>query len=124
MLVVHVARRRRRAHGRCQVQGPQQAGAHALVHRVHGVVADQPTHFAFEVDNSGMRWGYRFDTEGAGTRVTEYREKVAEQPWFVRLAYAAELMGRDPDATIRKGMADTLSRLKTGAEAGGSSPGA
>jgi uncharacterized protein YndB with AHSA1/START domain len=81
------------------------------------VVADQPTHFAFEVDNSGMRWGYRFDAEGAGTRVTEYREKVAEQPWFVRLAYAAKLMGRDPDATIRKGMADTLSRLKAGAEA-------
>src|SRR6476619_3484385 len=44
------------------------------------VVADQPSYLAFEVYNSGMRWGYRLDGGGATTRVTEYREKVAPQP--------------------------------------------
>jgi len=82
------------------------------------VAADEPTHFAFEVDDSGMRWGYRFRPSGDGpTEVTEYREEVGPKPWWVRLAYAAKLLGRDPDAIIRRGMAETLARLKAGAEA-------
>ena len=83
------------------------------------VVAEEPTHFAFEVDDSGMRWGYRFDRgiEGARTSVTEYRREVRPKPWFVRVAYAARLLGRDPDAIVRRGMAETLRRLKAAAEA-------
>lgn len=80
------------------------------------VVADRPSHFAFEVDDSGMRWGYRFAPEGDGTRVTEYREEVGGKPWHVRLAYAANLLGRDPDAIVLRGMRETLARLKAGAE--------
>jgi uncharacterized protein YndB with AHSA1/START domain len=80
------------------------------------VVADQPNHFAFEVDKSGMRWGYRLDGGGATTRVSEYREKVASQPWWVRVAYSMKLLGRDPDAIVQRGMAATLDRLKAGAE--------
>lgn len=80
------------------------------------VVADRPEHFAFEVHPSGMRWGYRFEPEDGGTRVTEYREKVRETPWWNRLVYAVGLMGRDPDTTVRAGMAETLARLKVGAE--------
>ncbi len=81
------------------------------------VIADEPSHFAFEVDDSGMRWGYRFAPAAAGTEVTEYREEVGPKPWWVRLAYASRLLGRDPDAIVRKGMAETLARLKAGAEA-------
>ena len=80
------------------------------------VVADEPSHFAFEVDNSGMRWGYRLDGGGSTTRVSEYREKVAEQPWWVRVAYSLKLLGRDPDAIVQRGMDETLDRLKAGAE--------
>jgi uncharacterized protein YndB with AHSA1/START domain len=81
------------------------------------VVADEPEHFAFDVDNSGMRWGYRFEAAAGQTRVTEYREEVRPMPWWVRLAYASKLLGRDPDAIVRRGMSETLSRLKAGAEA-------
>ena len=64
------------------------------------VVADAPGHFAFEVDDSGMRWGYHLDGADAGTHVREYREEVAPKPWWVRLAYATKLLGRDPDAIV------------------------
>jgi hypothetical protein len=63
-----------------------------------------------------MRWGYRFEPVDSGTRVTEYREKARETPWWNRLVYAVGLMGRDTDATVRAGMAETLARLKAGAE--------
>jgi len=79
-------------------------------------VADEPRHFAWEVDRSGMRWGYRFEAVDGGTRVTEYREEVGPKPPSVRLAYALRLLGRDPDAIVRRGMAETLERLKAGAE--------
>ena len=50
--------------------------------------------------------------------MTEYREEVGPKPPSVRLAYALRLLGRDPDAIVRRGMAETLERLKAGAEAG------
>ena len=80
-------------------------------------VADEPRHFAWEVDRSGMRWGYRFEPAVGGTRVTEYREEVGPKPPTVRLAYKLRLLGRDPDAIVRRGMGETLDRLKAGAEA-------
>ena len=80
------------------------------------VIADAPDHFAFEVDNSGMRWGYRFERVRDGTRVTEYRQEVRPKPWWVQVAYASRVLGRDPDAIVRRGMAETLARLKAGAQ--------
>ncbi len=83
------------------------------------VVAEEPNHFAFEVDDSGMRWGYRFEGagDGASTTVTEYRQEIRPKPWWVELAYTARLLGRDPDAIVRRGMTETLRRLKVAAEA-------
>jgi uncharacterized protein YndB with AHSA1/START domain len=81
------------------------------------IAADEPEHFAFEVDNSGMRWGYRIEAAGTGSRVTEYREEIRAKPWWVRVAYAIGILGRDPDAIVRRGMSATLERLKVGAEA-------
>lgn len=80
-------------------------------------VADEPTHFAYEVDDSGMRWGYRFEPVGQGTRMTEYRVTTSGKPWHVRMAYKMRLLGSDPDAIVRRGMRETLERLKAAAEA-------
>ena len=85
------------------------------------VTADEPTHFAFEVKDSQMRWGYRLEPRDSGTHVVEYREVIGPKPLHVRLAYALRLLGRDPDAIVRAGMAETLARLKAGAEAASTS---
>jgi uncharacterized protein YndB with AHSA1/START domain len=80
------------------------------------VIADEPSHFAWEVKQSRMRWGYRFEASGDGTRVIEYRDELAQKPAYVRLAYKLRLLGGDPDAIVRQGMKETLDRLKAGAE--------
>jgi hypothetical protein len=80
------------------------------------VAADGPSHFAWEVDGSGMRWGYRFEPTSSGTRVTEYREEVRQKALKARIAYKLGLLGRDPDAIILRGMNETLDRLKAAAE--------
>ena len=59
-----------------------------------------------------MRWGYRFEPSGDGTRVTEYRDELGPKPLTVRIAYKLRLLGRDPDAIVRQGMQETLNRLK------------
>ena len=80
------------------------------------VVADEPGHFAWEVKQSKMRWGYRFEPSGDGSKVTEYRDELGPKPRYVRMAYKLRLLGRDPDAIVRDGMKETLNRLKAGAE--------
>jgi uncharacterized protein YndB with AHSA1/START domain len=79
-------------------------------------VADEPDRFEWEVRQSGMRWGYRFEPDGVGTKVTEYREQTRQLPLYVRVAYASKLLGRDPDAIILRGMRETLERVKAAAE--------
>lgn len=81
------------------------------------VVADEPSHFAWEVEQSRMRWGYRFEPAGDGTKVTEYRDEIGPKPLYVRVAYKLRLLGGDPDAIVRAGMKETLDRLKAAAEA-------
>jgi uncharacterized protein YndB with AHSA1/START domain len=78
--------------------------------------ADEPNHFAWEVDKSAMRWGYQFVPIDGGTSVTEYREEYASFRLSVRLAYKLGLLGRDPDAIVLRGMRETLERLKAAAE--------
>jgi uncharacterized protein YndB with AHSA1/START domain len=77
---------------------------------------DEPRHIAWDVDKSGIRWGYRFEPDGGGTKVTEYRDEWGTKPLYVRLAYRLGVMGRDPDGTIRNGMRTTLERVKAAAE--------
>jgi uncharacterized protein YndB with AHSA1/START domain len=80
------------------------------------VTADEPREFAWTVDGSGMRWGYRFDETASGTRVTEFREEIGPKSLKARLGYKLGLLGKDPDAIVRSGMQETLQRLKAGAE--------
>ena len=72
------------------------------------VTADEPLEFAWEVDKSRMKWGYRFEPSGDGTPVTEYRDELARKPFSVRVAYKLRLLGRDPDAIVRRGIRETL----------------
>jgi hypothetical protein len=81
------------------------------------VVADAPTQFEWEVEQSRMRWGYRFEPRNGITRVTEYREEIRTKPLYVRIAYKLRLLGKDPDAIVLDGMKQTLARLKAAAEA-------
>ena len=72
--------------------------------------------FEWQVAESGMRWGYRFDADGDGTVVTEYREKTRDTPWYIRAVQRSGLIGRDREALMVDGMRQTLERLKEAAE--------
>ncbi len=84
------------------------------------VVAAEPgREFAFAVGGTNVRWGYRFDAEGSGTRVTEsWQVPPAGVAWF------AERFGDDADAQLevryelaRTGIPVTLAAIKAAAEA-------
>lgn len=78
------------------------------------VVAAEPgRHFAFEVRDNGIRWGYRFEPDGEGTLVTEYRQAAKPTP-FVAKAFTAVLLGGVERHTeeLRDGMRRTLERLR------------
>ena len=80
------------------------------------VVADEPSHIVWEVDESGMRWGYRITADGAGRTSPSTVRRSVRSRGGSESVYASRLLGRDPDAIVRKGMSETLARLKTGAE--------
>ena len=81
------------------------------------VVADEPREFAFEIDRSRMRWGYRFEPDGEGTLVTEYREHLAEVPAVIKLVQRSGIIGRNREQLMVDGMRTTLERVKAAAEA-------
>lgn len=76
--------------------------------------AERPGEFAFDVRQSGARWTYRFEPAGdGGTRVTETRED-GQKPLPAKV-FSAVVPGR-PEL-LRKGMQETLERIKAAAEA-------
>jgi len=82
------------------------------------VVAAEPgRHFAFETKQSGVRWGYRFEPDGDGTVVAEYREPFRSRP-RVATAFATLLLGgvEPHEDELRQGMRATLERLRALAE--------
>ena len=78
--------------------------------------AERPSTFEWQVTQSGMRWGYRFEPDGAGTLVTEYRDKTQDTPFYVRLVQRSGLIGRDRERLMVAGMKATLERVKAAAE--------
>jgi hypothetical protein len=76
-----------------------------------------PSRFAFEVRESGMRWGWRLDPEGGGTRLTQWRDRVRPAPPAVRLITRSGLIGRDRERLMQDGMRRTLAAVKSAAEA-------
>ncbi|MFI1293622.1 SRPBCC family protein [Streptomyces sp. NPDC020792] len=88
------------------------------------VVADLPTEFAFQVTTFGLPvalWGYRLQSEGSATRVTEYWRDLRRG----RGSRLTELLGRvftgtraaDRAELNRAGMRRTLQRVKYTLEA-------
>ncbi|MGI8664035.1 MAG: SRPBCC family protein [Acidimicrobiales bacterium] len=79
--------------------------------------AERGSVLEWQVDESRMVWGYRFEpTPSGGTKVTEYRDKLADPPLYVRLVQRSGLIGRNREALMVKGMQETLVRVKAAAE--------
>ena len=78
--------------------------------------ADRGKAFEFEVFESGMRWGYRFEPEGDGTLVTEYREEIRKPPPGVKLVQQSGILGKDREGLMVDGMQATLEKVKAAAE--------
>ena len=78
--------------------------------------ADPGKAFEWEVKESGMRWGYRFEPADGGTLVTEYREQTQDTPFYIKLVQKSGLIGRNREQMLRDGMQQTLDRVKEAAE--------
>jgi uncharacterized protein YndB with AHSA1/START domain len=98
-------------------KGHNRHGAMRWTTHCEVVAAEEPTHFAFQVKESGMRWGYRFEPDGeGGTNLTEYRDKTRPVPLPIRLVQRSGILGRDREGLMVKGMRETLERVKAAAE--------
>ena len=81
------------------------------------VEAEPGKAFAFETQQSGTRWTYRFEPAGDGTIVTESRAAWRSRPLLAKVFSALALGGvADHDQEMRDGMLATLERLKAAAE--------
>jgi uncharacterized protein YndB with AHSA1/START domain len=79
--------------------------------------AERGKAFEWQVKESGMRWGDRFEAQPDGTTVvTEYRERTREAPLPIRLFLKTGALGRDREGLMIEGMRQTLQRLKAAAE--------
>jgi uncharacterized protein YndB with AHSA1/START domain len=78
--------------------------------------ADRPSAFEWQVAESGMLWGYRFEPDGGGTLVTEYREKTRDTPFYVKAVQKSGLIGKDREGLMVDGMKATLEKVKQAAE--------
>ncbi|WP_433172852.1 SRPBCC family protein [Actinoallomurus sp. CA-150999] len=83
---------------------------------------DRPSRFAFEVNESRMRWGYRLEPQNGGTRVTEWNTPVGRPPLPIRIVEATGLLGRDRRQARLDGMRQTLQKIKDAAENGRARP--
>lgn len=82
------------------------------------VEAEPGRAFAFETQQSGVRWTYRFEPDGTGTVVTESRAEFKDRPLIAKVFASIALGGIDGhEDELRKGMLATLERLKAVAEA-------
>jgi len=75
------------------------------------VVADPGREFAFEVDTD-VRWTYRFEADGTGTRLTESFEMLRDLRWQYAFFERWVMQIKDRRADLQNGMAVTLGRIK------------
>jgi len=88
------------------------------------VEADPGRAFSFETQQSAARWTYRLEPEGTGTLVTETRELYKKRPTVATIFTKIFLGGDDShDDELRKGMRQTLERVKQIAESAPITPG-
>ncbi|HZM32208.1 MAG TPA: SRPBCC family protein [Acidimicrobiales bacterium] len=80
--------------------------------------ADRGRSFVFRVRETGVRWGYTFEPDGDGTRLTEFRDLSGARNGLIR-ATGVLLGGADDHAEeLREGMRQTLAKVKAVAEGG------
>jgi hypothetical protein len=73
--------------------------------------------FVWRVRETGVRWGYRLEPEGDGTRLTETRDLSRARTGLIR-SLGVVVGGMDHHADeLREGMRQTLDRIKAAAEA-------
>ena len=83
------------------------------------VEAEPGAAFSFETQQSGMRWTYRIQADGAGSVVSESRAAFKDRPTVAKVFTKLLLGGvEDHDDELRAGMRQTLERVKAIAEAG------
>src|SRR6478672_680134 len=75
------------------------------------VVADPGREFAFQVDTD-VRWTYRFEAEGTGTRLTESFEMLRDLRWYYAFFERWLMRIKDRRADLERGMTVTLERMK------------
>jgi uncharacterized protein YndB with AHSA1/START domain len=80
------------------------------------VVAEPGREFAFEV-GPDVKWTYRFEAEGGGTKVTESFEMLRDIRWYYAFAERWLMRVKDRKADLEQAMAQTLGRIKQVVEA-------
>jgi uncharacterized protein YndB with AHSA1/START domain len=86
------------------------------------VECEEPRNFSFTVAENGMTWGWRLEPDGAGTRLTQWRERTSRPNLLARALVASGLLGNDREALMREGMERTLAAVKATAEAPAPTP--
>lgn len=79
------------------------------------VAADSGREFAFEI-GTDVRWTYRFDAEGTGTRLTESFEMLRDLRWHYAIAERWLMRVKDRRADLERAMTVTLERIKRAVE--------
>jgi hypothetical protein len=80
------------------------------------VVADPGREFAFDVGRD-VRWTYRFEPEGSGTKLTESFEMLRDLPWIYDFLERRVMRVEDRRSDLERGMAATVERVKLVVEA-------
>ena len=83
------------------------------------VAADPGREFAFDIE-SDIRWTYRFEGDGTGTRVTESFEMLRDLRWYYAFFERWVMRIKDRRADLERGMTVTLERIKRVIESGAS----
>lgn len=100
--------------------GRNEAGGRTWETRSQVVAADPGRKFAWEVNNGWVYWGYTFEPEGEGTRLTEWWEFLSAGIEGFRGHFGEsaddEIAARSEAA--RTGIPATLAAIKAAAETG------
>jgi hypothetical protein len=75
------------------------------------VVAEPGREFAFDV-GTDVRWTYRFEGEGDGTKLSESFEMLRDLRWYYAVAERWLMNVRDRKADLELAMTETLQHIK------------
>lgn len=76
------------------------------------------TFIAGDEKEGKTRWTYRLERNGSGAAVSESYDTIIPAPLFIRIAERVMALGRSRDFALRKGMRQTLERIRAAAESG------